>query len=430
MGKTKQGKPNKLQKTKTTGKKGKTVKGAAPAGRKNPVVPLTADEIYRQLFNLSPNAIAVFKPEDGTICNVNDFLCQGSGYSREEIIGRTSQDLQLFSQDIREKALACIAKDGCFRGLEVQHRLKDGSMVTCLDSGDLVKIGDEYYVIVVAQDITHIKNIEEALHNEHNLNKAIINNLPGLFYVIDEYFRFQLWNDNYTRITGYTSDDLRRMSALNLAPPDKRSSTVEKIKSGFDIGESSGEGEIVCKDGSFKTFLFNSKIIDYKGKRCMMGMAMDITDKKKSEEDLNRFAESLEDANIALRVLINHSNNDKKMLEDKLQTNINDLVMPYIDKLKNMHLDERSRKFISILETNLGSVLSPFMTDLREYHKKMTPQEMQIIDLIRKGKITKEIASILNVSVNTIATHRNNIRKKLNLRKTKSNLRSYVRSIK
>lgn len=162
----------------------------------------------------------------------------------------------------------------------------------------------------------------------------------------------------------------------------------------------------------------------------MMGTAMDITDKKKSEEDLKRFAESLEDANIALRVLINHSNNDKKMLEDKLQTNINDLVMPYIDKLKNMHLDERSRKFISILETNLGSVLSPFMTDLREYHKKMTPQEMQIIDLIRKGKITKEIASILNVSVNTIATHRNNIRKKLNLRKTKSNLRSYVRSIK
>ena len=47
-----------------------------------------------------------------------------------------------------------------------------------------------------------------------------------------------------------------------------------------------------------------------------------------------------------------------------------------------------------------------------------------------RGKITKEIASILNVSVNTIATHRNNIRKKLNLRKTKSNLRSYVRSIK
>ena len=83
MGKTKQGKPNKLQKTKTTGKKGKTVKGAAPAGRKNPVVPLTADEIYRPLFNLSPNAIAVFKPEYGTICNVNDFLCQGSGYSRE-----------------------------------------------------------------------------------------------------------------------------------------------------------------------------------------------------------------------------------------------------------------------------------------------------------------------------------------------------------
>jgi DNA-binding NarL/FixJ family response regulator len=151
---------------------------------------------------------------------------------------------------------------------------------------------------------------------------------------------------------------------------------------------------------------------------------------KKAEEELKRFAENLEDANIALRVLMNHRNEDQKEFEEKLQVNINDLVIPYLKKLSKANLDDRNKNYLSVLESNLSDVLSPFMRDFRSSHKNLTPQEIQIVDLIKKGKDTKEIADMLNASISTIKTHRNNIRKKLNLISSKINLRSHILSLK
>lgn len=74
--------------------------------------------------------------------------------------------------------------------------------------------------------------------------------------------------------------------------------------------------------------------------------------------------------------------------------------------------------------------MSPFMKNFLSSHKNLTPQEIQIIDLIMQGKNTKEIADMVNASVYTIATHRNNIRKKLNLINSKTNLQTYILSTK
>jgi len=428
MGKTRQGKPDKLHKTNSNGKAANTVKSAPPARHKKAAPLVTLDEIYLKLFNLTPNAIAVFKL-DGTICDVNDLFCQGSGYSREEVIGKTSRELNLFSQDVREKVIDAIAKDGCFRNMEVRHRLKDGSTVTSMDSGDLVRIGDEYYVIVVAQDLTNLKQIEEDLRNEHILNRAIIDNLPGLFFIIDENFRFLLWNDNFTLTTGYSAEEMKTMTALDLHPESRRRAAAERIKHGFLSGHFNHEENVVFKDGADCTLLITASRIPYDGKTCLIGTCIDITEKKKAQDQLKRFAANLEEANITLRVLMKHNKQEQKHFENKLQTYVNDLVMPYLDKLRKANLDERSKKYLRELENNLTGVLSPFLSNFQTLYKKLTPQEIQIVDLIGKGKCTKEIADMLNVAVNTVATHRNNIRKKLNLRNAKVNLRSHLMSL-
>ncbi|MRR14566.1 LuxR family transcriptional regulator [archaeon] len=62
-------------------------------------------------------------------------------------------------------------------------------------------------------------------------------------------------------------------------------------------------------------------------------------------------------------------------------------------------------------------------------HPNLTPKEMQIAEMIRQGKNSKDIAEMLGTSVATVNTHRNNIRKKLNMRKQKTNLRSHLLSL-
>ena len=101
-----------------------------------------------------------------------------------------------------------------------------------------------------------------------------------------------------------------------------------------------------------------------------------------------------------------------------------------IKKIKQANPDDRIKKYMSILEKNLQDVLSPFMRDFQSAYKNLTPQEIHIVDMIRNGKSSKDIAKILNASEHTIMTHRNNIRKKLGLVKSKTNLRSHILSLK
>ncbi len=84
---------------------------------------------------------------------------------------------------------------------------------------------------------------------------------------------------------------------------------------------------------------------------------------------------------------------------------------------------------IEIIEQNLEDIASPFMRDLSKTLHKLTPSEIQIINLIKHNKTTKEISDLLNISNRTVDTHRANIRKKLGIKNQKINLKSFLLSI-
>ncbi len=391
--------------------------------------PIGSENVFKTIFRLSPSIIIIAKM-DGTICEISDASLKKFGMSREDVIGKTSRELGIWSSQDSSVTIDLLLREGRFRNLELKHRMKDGSEVTCLESGEIIQVGDERFFVVIVDDITAQKETLESLKSERDLSNKIIDSLPGFVYLYDESLRFIRWNNKVETITGYSHEEIANMSVLDFHAPEGRDIISQTIKEMPAEGDHSGESDIILKDQTIRTFLFNARWINYQGRRCILGTGVDITEKKRTEKELRRFAESLEDANIALRVLMNGRNNDQKDFEKKLQANINDLVMPYLKKLKQSNLDERNKNYVHILEKNLGDVLSPFLPDFLDQYKNLTPQEIQIVDLISKGKNTKEIAEILNASVNTIATHRNNIRKKLNLRHSKINLRSHLLPLK
>jgi PAS domain S-box-containing protein len=393
-----------------------------------------SEENYRQLYNNAPAGIYRIDFKSGKFLKANDLFCHFLGYCPEEITSVKTYDiLTKESRKLFEERMKKISQ-----GVKVPEIVeyevidKNGRRLIFQLINKYIYDAEGRIVAsdVVAHDITRRKLTEDALRRERDLSDVIINSLPGIFYVVDEEYRFLRYNDNFLRITGYSAKQLRRMTVLDFHNQEDRSAISAEIQKGFRIGEYLGEANIVLKDGTERTILFSSKRVQYEGRPCILGTGIDISDKKRAEEELTRFAENLEDANIALRVLMNSKNKDQKEFEEKLQVNINDLVIPYLKKLNKAKLDDRSKNYVSTLENNLSNILSPFIRDFRSSHKNLTPQEIQIVDLIMKGKNTKEIADMLNSSVNTIATHRNNIRKKLNLRKSKINLRSHILSLK
>lgn len=204
---------------------------------------------------------------------------------------------------------------------------------------------------------------------------------------------------------------------------------AEEIRYAYEHGAFSHEHGLICKDGMVKDYLFNVVRMDYQGRLCLIVNGLDISEQKQTQDNLRRFAEDLENANTALRVLLRERKEEQEAIEEKLQTNINDLVMPYLKKIGRVIQEDPYKQYLSVLESNLKEIVSPFMKHFLSLYKYLTPQEIQVADLIRKGKRTKEIADMLHTSASTIGTHRNHIRKKLNLKKEGINLRSYLQSL-
>lgn len=149
---------------------------------------------------------------------------------------------------------------------------------------------------------------------------------------------------------------------------------------------------------------------------------------KEREAELEARQCDLQEVNSALRVLLKKREEDRGVLEDKVIANVKRLIEPYLKKLFNTGMNAEQCNLLGILEKNLDEIVSPFARDLSTY-QDLTPTELQVANLIKQGKRTKEIAQILNLSVNTIKTHRFKIRTKLGLKNSPKNLTSHLTSL-
>ena len=150
---------------------------------------------------------------------------------------------------------------------------------------------------------------------------------------------------------------------------------------------------------------------------------------RKSQAELTEEKQSLEETNIAMKVLLKQREEDKLELEKKVLNNVKDLVLPYVEKLKNSRLGAKDRTLVEIIDTHLQDIISPLLQRFVNAKILLTPQEMQVASLVKDGKTSKEIADVLNVSETTVNFHRKNLRVKFGLRNKRTNLRSYLMSI-
>jgi DNA-binding CsgD family transcriptional regulator len=150
---------------------------------------------------------------------------------------------------------------------------------------------------------------------------------------------------------------------------------------------------------------------------------------RESREELQEQKQGLEEANIALKVLLKHRENDKLELEKNVLTNVKALVLPYVEKLKEVPLKPRNKTLVEIIENHLKDIISPLLQKFSNAKIILTPQEIKVVALIKDGKSSKEISDILTISETTVNFHRKNLRKKFGLKNRQMNLRSYLISM-
>ncbi len=140
--------------------------------------------------------------------------------------------------------------------------------------------------------------------------------------------------------------------------------------------------------------------------------------------------QELQEANTALRVLLNGVERSKTEIEERVAQQIKGLVLPHISRLRQLNGDdERARSYLDTVEANLKSITSSFSGNLARALEGLTPTESEIAQLIAQGRSTKEIAKTLSRGTSTIDFHRSNIRQKLGLTNGRRNLQKHLEDL-
>jgi len=155
----------------------------------------------------------------------------------------------------------------------------------------------------------------------------------------------------------------------------------------------------------------------------------EISARQKIEASLRKREAELKEANTALKVLLQNLEQSRSEIEKQVMTNVNELIVPYLEKLKRCTKDEKARAYIGILETNISEITAPFGEYLSSKFSSLTPTEIEVAKLVMQGKTTKTIAAVLNTATSTIDFHRNNIRRKVGITSSRVNLRTYLSSL-
>ncbi|HQJ08264.1 MAG TPA: PAS domain S-box protein, partial [Deltaproteobacteria bacterium] len=410
---------------------------------------------------------------EGRITYVNDAALKMWGADdASEMLGKSVLEFAQSEEEAIEILTAFLEK-GSWSG-EVSGFRKDGSPITVHLSASLVRNekGEPICMMDSFVDITERKKMEEEMRIKDcaissSINGIAIADLEGnLTYVNDAFMR--LWG-------GRDTSEVLGKSALTFAQSQEEAARIlaEVLTKGTWFGEiialkknrspiavqlsgnvvKDGGGSPICLLCSFVD-ITERKIAEQKLQkayesleqrveerteeilRANIRLKREVEERKlaeqaliQKEEELRLKSLNLEEANTALKVLLKRGEQDKKELEDKVLSNIKELALPYLEKLKGGMLDEKQMTYLKLLESNLNDIISPFLQKLSSQYLNLTPTEIQVANLVREGKSTKEISSLLNISKRAVEFHRNNIRDKLGLKKAKANLRSYLLSL-
>ena len=281
------------------------------------------------------------------------------------------------------------------------------------------------------------KRSEEALRESEKKYRDLVENISDVIYSIDTGGVVTYINPAIESVLGYSPSEMIGMPFIEFVYKEDLTRMRKRFEETLSGHIKPSEYRIVDKFGKIHWILTSSKPVCEQNQVIgIQGVLTNITERKHAEtallekdKKLEQQAQHLEEVNTALKILIEHREEEKKKLEENILLNVQKLVYPYLEKLASSQLDDKNQTHIDIIKSNLKELISPFVNTLSSKYAILTSTEIQVADYIKHGKTSKEIAFLLNVSHKTVSFHRGNIRRKLGLANKKINLRSQLQSL-
>jgi PAS domain S-box-containing protein len=259
-----------------------------------------SEQKFATAFHASPDAIVLTRVADGTILEVNEGYCRITGFTAEQVRGRSTLDLNWLDPTDRARMYDSIRAGG-IRDYPARVRDAAGCVREVLISGTTVVVGGEDCLLGIVRDVTELNRAERAARNERLFVETMIESMPGALYLYDARGRFLRWNRYFETVTGYGAAELAHMHPLDFFVGADKTLLEERIREVFERGESSAEAEFIAKDGTVLPYYFTGRRVTFDGEPCLVGIGIDLSARRAAEK---RLAES----ELRYRELVEHAN--------------------------------------------------------------------------------------------------------------------------
>jgi PAS domain S-box-containing protein len=284
--------------------------------------------------------------------------------------------------------------------------------------------------------LVHRRNLEQlvmdrtlALMNQVHFQQNLIDSIPVPIYFKDTDLHYLGCNRAFEESLGLTKEHIIGKTAQEILPEKiAREHHLKELHILKGSASKPFETSCIYPDETEHDFLVLKALFYNKDGSVggIIGTEMDITERKRTQLQLESHSEELENTNTALRVLLKQVHENKTEMESKILDNFARLVAPYLDNLEENLANTTQQEYIKIIKENIKKITSSFSITLSSSYLGLSPREIQVADLVRHGRTNKEAARILNISINAVEFHRNNLRKKLGIQNRKVNLRTHL----
>jgi len=247
-----------------------------------------SEERFSKAFHLSPNAMAIVTPQDGRYVDVNDAALRQFGYSREEVVGRTSLEIGFWAEPEQRKAMIGLLNiDGSVRDFEMKFRNGRGELRTGLFSAEIIEVGGRKCMLGSVHDITERKIAEDKLRaSEERFSKAFHSNPNPMCIFTYREARCIDANESCLRLVGYTREEMIGRTADEI---ETWGAIGEQVRAARDFGRRGPfrrvEVQVRNRVGVKITVLLGIEIIELAGERCVLIAGSDVTDRKRAEQE-------------------------------------------------------------------------------------------------------------------------------------------------
>jgi len=251
-----------------------------------------AEEKFAKIVHTCPDSVCIVR-EDGTVFEVNESFCQMSGFSKEEVIGKTILELGILGdKQAREHLMEELRRQGEVLNREIRFRCKDGSILHGLISVRTISVNEENCQMFFIRDITEQKLTEAELIRSERLYRTLIENIPVTVFRVDHNMRFIYANQAMEKDYGINNASVIGETWDEIGLSEKVSQSWRKMC--FDVLQSGRaieyEGQYSGKEGELRNYLI--RVIPEKNEagqiESLLSVSLDITEWKIMERKLLR----------------------------------------------------------------------------------------------------------------------------------------------